>query len=309
MKMHRNMTVLLAVLCGAALLAPVVDAAPIVQMKKSAVADLPAMWKSVPTAKRLQYVRAAELDATRILAERIMGLSLDGKTSVKNLAAADDTVKGVLAATLKGVKTVGKPTFHEDGRVEVIRAVKTRTLVESLVQKLGTKASTVVRETITEEIDALGNAAIPGSDGHARVMAKRAAELDAYRRLAERVAGVDITAESTMRDFAVEHDEIKAGMSNLIKSAEIVAISYMDDNSAEVTARLKVEPLVRLITKTISASGKVLKTEEKTEQLELEETGTGAPPSAEEKSAASTAPASTEIDLIISESLETETAL
>ena len=295
--------------CSVGFVFPAAYAAPTVQIKKNAMADLPAIWKSVPTAKRLQYVRAAELDATRILAERIMGLSLDGKTSVKNLAAADDMVKGVLTATLKGVKTVGKPTFHEDGRVEVIRAVKTRTLVESLVQKLGTKSSSVVRETIIEEIDALGNAAIPGSDGHARVMAKRAAELDAYRRLAERVAGVDITAESTMRDFAVEHDEIKAGMSNLIKSAEIVDISYLDDNSAEVTAKLKVGPLVRLITKTVSAEGKILKTDEKTEQLEIEETGAGAPPVAGDKPSAATAPSTSEIDLIISSAIESECAL
>lgn len=299
----------MAVFCGSVVLAPVLNAAPTVQIKKSAVADMPEIWKSVPTAKRLQYVRAAELDATRILAERIMGISLDGKTTVKNLAAADDTVKGVLAATLKGVKTVGSPTYHEDGRVEVIRAVKTRTLVESVVQKLGSKSSSVVRETVTAEIDALGNAAIPGSDGHARVMAKRAAELDVYRRLSERVAGVAITADSTLRDFAVENDEIKAGMSNLIKSAEIVGISYLDDNSAEVTAKLKVGPLVRLITKTVSANGKVLKSEEKTEQLEIEETGVGAAPSAGEKSAAVTAPTTTEIDLIISSALESESSL
>ena len=212
--MKRNICVLMAVFCGSVVLAPVLNAAPTVQIKKNAVADMPEIWKSVPTAKRLQYVRAAELDATRILAERIMGISLDGKTTVKNLAAADDTVKGVLAATLKGVKTVGSPTYHEDGRVEVIRAVKTRTLVESVVQKLGSKSSSVVRETVTAEIDALGNAAIPGSDGHARVMAKRAAELDVYRRLSERVAGVTITADSTLRDFAVENDEIKAGMAS-----------------------------------------------------------------------------------------------
>ncbi len=296
-------------LCIAGVLAPTANAAPKVTIKKDVVSNLPEIWKSVPSAKRLQYVRAAELDATRILAERIMGIALEGNTTVKDLAAADDTVKGSLAATLKGVKTVGKPTYHDDGRVEVIRAVKTRTLVESLVTKLGSKSSKVVQETITAEIDALGNAAIPGSDGHARVMAKRAGELDVYRRLSERVAGVQITADSTMKDFAVQNDEIKAAFSNCIKSAEITGISYLEDNSAEVTATLKIGPLVRLITKTIAADGKVLKSEEKTEQLTLEETGVGAPPSAGEKAPAATAPTTTEIDMIISTALETQTAL
>lgn len=307
--MNTQITILCAAICTAGVLAPTATAAPTVTIKKDAVSNLPEIWKSVPTAKRLQYVRAAELDATRILAERILGIALEGNTTVKDLAAADDTVKGSLAVTLKGVKTVGKPTYHDDGRVEVIRAVKTRTLVESLVTKLGSKSSKVVQETITAEIDALGNAAIPGSDGHARVMAKRAGELDVYRRLSERVAGVQITSDSTMKDFAVQNDEIKAAFSNCIKSAEITGISYLEDNSAEVTATLKIGPLVRLITKTIAADGKVLKSEEKTEQLTLEETGVGAPPSAGEKAPAATAPTTTEIDMIISTALETKTSL
>lgn len=307
--MNNSIIMTCAAICAAGVLAPVATAAPTVTIKKDALSNLPELWKSVPTAKRLQYVRAAELDATRILAERIMGIALEGNTTVKDLATADDTVKGSLAATLKGVKTVGKPTYHDDGRVEVIRAVKTRTLVESLVTKLGSKSSKVVQETITAEIDALGNAAMPGSDGHARVMSKRAGELDVYRRLSERVAGVQITSDSTMKDFAVQNDEIKAAFSNCIKSAEITGISYLDDNSAEVTATLKIGPLVRLITKTVAADGKVLKTEEKTEQLTLEETGVGAPPSEGEKAPAATAPTTTEIDMIISTALETKTTL
>lgn len=308
--MQYSVIAIVGAICAAGVLAPVATAAPKVTIKKeSARAALPEIWKSVPTAKRLQYVRAAELDATRILAERIMGIALDGETTVKELAAASDTVKGALAATLKGVKTVGKPTYHDDGRVEVIRAVKTRALVESITQNLGSKKQSISQEVITAEIDALGNAAIPGSDGHARVMAKRAAEMDVYRRLAERAAGVKITSDSTLRDFAVESDEVKATFSNMLKSAEITGITYLDDNSAEVTATLKIGPLVRVITKNVAAEGKVISSTEVSKQLEIEETGNGAPPTPGEKPAATTAPTTTEIDLIISEALATDTAI
>lgn len=307
--MHYSIITLAAAVCAAGVLAPVATAAPKVTIKKGSTAALPAIWQSVPTAKRLQYVRAAELDATRILAERIMGIAISGDTTVKDLAAASDTVKGALAATLKGVKTVGKPTYHEDGRVEVIRAVKTRTLLESISQKMGSSKQTISQEVVTAEIDALGNAAIPGSDGHARVMAKRAAELDVYRRLAERAAGVEITSDSTMRDFVVESDEIKAAFSNMLKSAEITGISFLEDNSAEVSATLKIGPLVRIITKTVAANGKVLNTTETGNQLEIEETGTGAPPTPGAPPSATTAPSTTEIDMIISEALVTDTAI
>lgn len=307
--MHYSIITLATAVCAAGVLAPVATAAPKVTIKKGSTAALPAIWQSVPTAKRLQYVRTAELDATRILAERIMGIAISGDTTVKDLAAASDTVKGALAATLKGVKTVGKPTYHEDGRVEVIRAVKTRTLLESISQKMGSSKQTISQEVVTAEIDALGNAAIPGSDGHARVMAKRAAELDVYRRLAERAAGVEITSDSTMRDFVVESDEIKAAFSNMLKSAEITGISFLEDNSAEVSATLKIGPLVRIITKTVAANGKVLNTTETGNQLEIEETGTGAPPTPGAPPSATTAPSTTEIDMIISEALVTDTAI
>lgn len=307
--MNYSILAIVAAVCAAGVLVPTATAAPKVTVKKGTTAALPEIWQSVPTAKRLQYVRAAEMDATRILAERIMGIAISGDTTVKDLAAASDTVKGALAATLKGVKTVGKPVYHEDGRVEVVRAVKIRTLMESVTQQLNGRKLSVEQEVVTSDIDALGNAAIPGSDGHARVMAKRAAELDVYRRLVERAAGVEISAGSTLRDFVVESDEIKAAFSNTVKSAEITGITYQDDNSAEVTATLKIGPLVRIITKTVAANGTVINTTEVAKQLEIEETGAGVPPAPGEKHAAATAPSTTEIDLIITQALTRGIAL
>lgn len=307
--MNYSIIAIVAAICSAGVFSPVVSAAPEVTIRKNVVSSLPEIWKSVPVAQRLQYVRSAEMDATRILAERIMGISVDGETSVKELAAASDVVKGALSAALKGVKTVGKPTFHDDGRVEVIRSVKTRMLLESITKKVGSAKQITSHEVLTAEIDALGNAAIPGSDGHARVMAKRAAEMDVYRKLVERAAGVQITSNSTMRDFAVESDTIKATFANVVKCAKITAITYLDDNSAEVTATLKIGPLVRVVAKTVAADGSVNKVTESCKQMEIEETGTGAPPAAGEKVSATTTPTTSEIDLIISETLSAETAL
>lgn len=276
---------------------------------------LPEIWKNVPAAQRLQYVRAAELDATRILAERIAGIKLDGETTVKDLCAASDTVKGQLAASLKGVHTTEGPTFCDDGRVEVVRAVKVKNLIESIKtqtvngKKVGATATLL---TETEEIDALGNAAIKGSVGHGRVKAKRAAEMDLYRKLAERIAGVQITSDSTMKDFAVEDDAIRASLCNVLKSAEMTGITYTDD-TASVTAKVKVGPLVRTIVRTKSASGKVLKVDEKVEQMEIEETGSGAasaaPAATDDTAATASEPTTEEVDTILSEVLGSDTTL
>lgn len=299
-----------ALLTGAAFLGNPCTAAPKPTISTGKGAALPEIWQKIPAAKRLQFVRAAELDATRVLAERIMGTMLDNETSVRDLASADDSVKGSVSAFLRGVKTAEKPVFHDDGRVEIVRAVKISKLIQDLKTKLDSKgnatdtAASLRKES--ETIDALGNAAIPGSLGHRRVLSKRAAEMDVYRRLAERTAGIHITADSTVKDFAAQNDEIRSKFSGCLKGAEITAIDYGDDGITSVTAKMKVGPLIRVITKTVAGDGKLLKTDTKTEQLEIEETGTGAISGGEEglNSGTSTNSTSTEVDIIISSVLE-----
>lgn len=291
-------TLLILAMSALGMMIPAAQAAPTVTIKKSATSSLPAIWQKVPAAQRLQMVRAAELDATRILAERIMGISLDGESTVKDLAALNETIRGQLAVAIKGVKTTSGPTYHEDGRVEVVRAVKIKSLIETISTKSTTGKTKTTLSTVSTEIDALGNAAIPGSDGHQRVRAKRAAEMDVYRRLAERLCGIQLSSDTTVKDFVMESDELKASFSNTVKSAEITSITYDDENCAAVTATLKVGPLVRVIVKKVAASGKVLNSSEVKTQTVLEETGNGAPVAAS-SAAPATAPTAVEVDAMI----------
>lgn len=279
-------------------------AAPTVTISQSDSIAMPEIWQKVPASQRLQYVRAAEVDATRILAERIMGLSLVGETEIRDLAAADDSIKGQLKATLKGVKTEGTPTYHEDGRIEVVRSVKISNLIKCITSSTNPKNNGTSYKTVAEEISALGNAAIPDSVGSKRVRAKRAAEMDVYRRLAERIAGISLTSDTTVKDFAVESDAVKSSFSHVLKSAEITAITYEAD-VARVTANVKIEPLVRTIVREKAANGKVLNVTESTSQRTVEETGVGAVESAAEESpdAPTSEPTSKEIDSIVEEIL------
>ena len=294
-------------LAGLSLLgATTATAAPKPVIKAAAENKLPEIWQNVPAAQRLSLVRAAEMDALRILAERIAGLSLDEESTVQDLAATSDTVRGELAAVLRGVKTTEGPTYHDDGRVEVVRAVKINQLVRTITEKQG-GSTKVTLDNQQDTLDALGNAAIPGSLGQKRILAKRAAEMDVYRRLAERVAGVQIVGETTLKDFVANDDKLRASFSHTIKSAEITSIAFNDDGTASVEATLKIGPLVRTIVKQKSAQGNVLKVEEKTEQMEITETGNGAP--TEEGADGSSAPSSKEVDTVISSVLAVSPAV
>ena len=219
---------------------------------------LPAIWEKAGPQERLKALRAAELDGDRLLVERVYGLMVDADTSVQDLALENDNIKGAVQATLVGAITQGAPVYKEDGQVQVVRAVKIREITDTLNRVIKGKQlsdgsyvttsdkSKVNRDVQDKVIDVMGNAALPGSEGQQKVMAKRAAELDAYRRLAGRMMGVKISSDSTVKDFALKDDKVLASLSQVLKAAEPTAIKYnKGDGSCAVTLEVKVADIIR----------------------------------------------------------------
>ena len=250
---------------------------------------LPEIWVKAGPRERLKATRAAELDADRLLAERIYGLQVDSETTVQDLAAGDDKIAGAVSATLVGSITTEAPEYLPDGRVQVVRAVKIREVIDTLNRVIKgkrledgslvtTSDNTKTNRTTNDKIiDVMGNAAIPGSEGHQKIMAKRAAEMDAYRRLAGRMMGVKIDGNTTVRDFALEHDEILASLSQVLKAATPTAVKYnKSDGSCEVTMEIKTQDVIRTTRRFLK--GTTTKTEIKDEVQEktFSETGMGA---------------------------------
>ena len=58
-----------------------------------------------------------------------------------------------------------------------------------------------------------------------RLMALRAAKLDAYRALAERIYGTGITGTSTVQDFVLKHDGFGTVVDTVIRGARVVSVS------------------------------------------------------------------------------------
>lgn len=73
-----------------------------------------------------------------------------------------------------------------------------------------------------------------------RLMAKRAAKVDALRNLLETVYGVRITSDTTVRDFVTQSDVIRARLDALIQGAEEVDYVEQPDGTAEVTVEVTV---------------------------------------------------------------------
>ena len=251
--------------------------------------SLPEIWQKAGPRERLKATRAAELDADRLLSERIYGLQIDSETTVADLAAKEDTIDSAVSATLLGSITTESPEYLPDGTVQVVRAVKIREVINTLNTALKgeilsdgsfetlsntTKTNTEVKDSV---IDAMGNAALPGSEGQQKIMAKRAAEQDAYRRLAARIMGIQIDGETTVRDMALESDEIVAALSHLLKGAQTTAIKYnKDDGSCEVTMAIKTADVLRTTKRTVKGDKVKTTIKDEIEEKTFSEIGRGA---------------------------------
>lgn len=78
-----------------------------------------------------------------------------------------------------------------------------------------------------------------------RLMAKRAAQLDATRQLLERIKGLRLTSNTLVKDFVTEYDEIATHASDIVVGAQETATYYHEDELiVEVTVQIPVQRVI-----------------------------------------------------------------
>lgn len=90
-------------------------------------------------------------------------------------------------------------------------------------------------------IEVVGSGVAPssGSSGQQKLMARRAATADAYRNLLELVEGVQVSAETTVRDFVTKSDVVRLQVQGVIKGATPVGPPRQSsDGAVEITLRM-----------------------------------------------------------------------
>ncbi len=93
------------------------------------------------------------------------------------------------------------------------------------------------------EISAIGMGVAPDttlSPAQALALAKRAAIVDAYRQIGEKMYGIRVNAQDTVRDMMLKNSTVKTKVLAVIRNAEIVETIYKD-GLCQVNMELKLD--------------------------------------------------------------------
>ena len=76
--------------------------------------------------------------------------------------------------------------------------------------------------------------------GQQKLMAMRAAQVDAYRNLAEQVYGFRVWGNTAVSAFATQNDNVRSYVDSFIRGARVVNTSSIADGNFETTVELEV---------------------------------------------------------------------
>ena len=274
---------------------------------------------------KLLAKRAAEADCFRKLAETIYGLQLTSSTYVRDFVTESDEIRTAVTEYVKGVR-LGPPRYYDDGTCEVDAEVTVAKLITQLkeIHTAYYKGDIVhttdfesIKQTVKSDVIRVTGAGAPRAEipagyedavealpagytpplsvpaiwksvgPQARLMATRAAEVDAMRRLLERIKGLRLNSTTLVRDFVTESDEIRTYASGLVIGAvQVSKYLHRDELIVEVTMEVPVAKVFTKLKELHSAYYKgnivhttdIVKVEKTIKRKMIQETGSGVPP-------------------------------
>jgi hypothetical protein len=141
-----------------------------------------------------------------------------------------DSVKGMdIEKITKEIKT---QTFQATGM-----GVPRAPAIKQAMQKSQISMPDWAAETVKAEGQGVPPADVAGTP-QGRLMAARAAEVVAKRKLGEQVLGLRIDSSTTVRDFIAQHDEINTELNGYITGSYVKSTTYDNEGTATVVVEM-----------------------------------------------------------------------
>lgn len=194
-----------------------------------AKAATPTDDKDAGEAERLAMEKARDKARKQII-DKLRMIRLSEEETIGDLMDGDaKTCEAILTYTLKA-KTV-KAEYDKSERYATVRLDLPLEPVVGIIKR---DISFAWKDI--QPISQVEYAAAFG--GFIRIATERAAEVDAYRRLAEKIYGTVIDSETTLKNFAVKNDQVKVAVKGIVRGAEEVSKIYYSDGSIDVVLRI-----------------------------------------------------------------------
>ena len=183
------------------------------------------MLQGVKRATLTVAVNPSDVKASVTVGEKVVRC-IDGIAVFRNVPQGNRSI----LITAQGYEIVHESVYLTDDRGITIPLTPKKAFLQRLKS-----------ETLT--VEATGEGVYPENPSlslvQKKLMAKRAATIDAYRKLLEKVNEIEIGSESKMKDLLIQHDEVTAKVSGFIRGAKIIEVRDKQDGIVEVDVIIK----------------------------------------------------------------------
>ena len=164
---------------------------------------------------------AAKTRAVSNLAGIVSSIKLDEENTIEALISQDEALLKELYSLLANASI--DSTVFEEGVALITISVSRRELERTLKRKLPMIRVSVERITRSRYSSIFG--------AKARITTERAAKVDAYRRLAEKIYGTVINSKTTLENYAVKNDTIRTRVRGLVRGGRVKKMLYFSGGS------------------------------------------------------------------------------
>lgn len=179
--------------------------------------------------KKLMTVNAAKVIAERAIVESVIGIKIRSQERVENLIAEEVTIDSKTAAAIKGIE-YGDIVYDPDKDIAQVEASIQLGRVTNIIDKtIDFGGKTIRRVGFATSTPAMAGP----------LQALRAAEMDAYKQLAKIIIGFKIDSTTSVKNYLLESDSVRAKMMAAIYGADLVSYRWDEDGNAFVTMRLQ----------------------------------------------------------------------
>ncbi len=177
-----------------------------------------------PQQRKAVMEKEARRNAEDQLAAMITEIKVGPEKNLADMLFEDTTLTGKLFEMISRASVI-ETKNNDDRTITVILQLGMEQIQQMCKEKLNVWKSVqkIPRAQYMKDYPAM-----------ARVTTERAAKLDAYRRLAEKIYGTVITSETKVRDMALEKDTITNVVEGMVQGAKVVQTSYYSDGSIKV---------------------------------------------------------------------------